>query len=344
MKRIRITGMGLVSRAGISAAEFWENLQAGRKCRENTLPTAFRPDFPSARLRRVNRYSRLALYASDMAWRDAEKPGQEIGEFSRGTIFTSGYGPMEAQVKFCREVAKGGPDTCSPTVFTGTVPNSCVGTVCMFLKCKGVSTMLLGGNQIEYSSLLLKNGRAERILSGAVEEYSLELYQGLEKEEAAAGAELAEGCVVFSMEQTETDAGYCTVEQTGTVGLPCFPVLRKVEAAEGIQRIESLLTEFQECEVQAVFGSAAGIYFDEIEKKALNHVFPEKRKIYGVKAFTGETMGCGFSMNIAAAALCLKKGYIPAALSEGEDVLVSSILACGYDVAGNYMCALLKNC
>lgn len=341
MEEIRITGMGLVNRAGISPEEFWENLNGGKRFQEKAYPVEFRPDFPSSRLRRVNRYCRLALYAADMAWKEAEELGSEIDEFSRGTIFTTGYGSMEAQVEFCREVAKGGPDTCSPTVFTGMVPNSCVGTVCMFLRCKGASTMLMGGNHLEYSSLLLQNKSAKRILCGAVEEYSEELYKGMREEEAALGAEPAEGCVVFSMERTEEAFGYCAVLGTGSTGLTYFPVLHRIEYEDGVRKIEPLLIKFQDRKPQAVFGSAAGIYFDEIEKKAFDMVFPDRLIVNGVKQFTGETMGCGFSMNLAAAALCLKHGYIPETLAKGERFPVSRILVSGYDVAGNYMCAML---
>ena len=341
MEKIRITGIGVVNRAGISSDEFWKNLQEGNHFQGEAFPVEFRPNVPASKLRRVNRYCKLAVYASDMAWKEAVKSEREINEFARGTIFTTGYGPMEAQVKFCREVAKGQPDLCSPAVFTGTVPNACIGTVCICLKCKGVSTMLMGGNQIEYSSLLLQNKQAELILSGAVEEYSSELYKGIQEEVVAEDVTLAEGCVVFAMEQTDEMIGYCTVEHTKTISLPCFPLLRKIEPTECKQTIISLLKEFQGQEPDAIFSSASGIYFDTIEQEVLEEVFSKTLIVNKVKQFTGETMGCGFSMNIMVAALCLKYGYIPSALTETKDVFVSKILVCGYDVAGNYMCALL---
>ena len=199
----------------------------------------------------------------------------------------------------------------------------------------------MGGNQIEYSSLLLQNGQAELILSGAVEEYSPELYKGVQEDIVAEGVTLAEGCVVFAMEQADETVGYCTVENTKTISLPCFPLLRKIEAIECKQNMITLLKEFQGQELDAVFGSASGIYFDTIEQEVLEEVFSDKLIVNGVKKLTGETMGCGFSMNIMVAALCLKHGYIPSTLTGIEDISVSKILVCGYDVVGNYMCALL---
>ena len=341
MEKIRITGMGLVNRAGITAEAFWEQLCLGAPPAEILPETDFKPDVPPAKLRRMNRYCKMALYAAKEAWKDGT-PLDETDVFSRGTIFTTGYGSMVSHIKFCREVAKGEPDFCSPTVFTGIVPNSCVGTVCMFLKCKGVSTVLCGGNQLEYSALLLEDKRAEVILSGAVEEYCEESFQALEGCEAAKGAELAEGCAVLCLENREDGKGYCTLVRSSTTGIPAFPLLCQAEPQESVLQMRELLSEYVEEEPDLVFTCANGTYFDELEREALQNVFPGGTLVNSIKRVTGETVGCGFTMNMAAASMCLGHGYVPGALAGGEDRPVKKILATGFDTAGNYMCALLE--
>lgn len=341
MEKVRISGMGLISRAGISPEQFWESLVSG-KIQETESPVIkFQPDFPSSKLRRINRYCKMALYAAQNASREGGI-AENGNPYEVGTIFTTGYGAMEAQLKFCREVAKGEPDFCSPTVFTGTVPNSCVGTVCMFLQYKGVSTMLSGGNHLEYSKLLLENRQASYILAGAVEEYSADLFNDLEKMADVAPAALAEGCVVLCLKSGSKE-GYCSLEKTGSIGLSVVPLFMEACNEAVFSAVMELLEEYRDSRPGAIFASGCQGLFAEEERKIIRKLFPDIPVAERVKEIAGETLGCGFSVSLAAAAICLKKGYIPETLlSEKDgDRNVESILVCGYDMAGNYLCALL---
>lgn len=341
MKKIRISGLGMISQAGITAENFWDQICSGTKVTLQKEEIAFRTSYPASKLRRTNRYCKMALYASEQAWKDANI-SDAMDAFDKGTIFVTGYGAMSAQVKFCREVVKGDPDFCSPTVFTGTVPNSCVGTVCMFLQCKGVSTMLSGGNYLEYSSLLLKNKQAEVILAGAVEEYTPELFEGLTTDPVNNGVSFSEGSVVCCLEYAEENRGYGFLERTGSIGLPGNPFLGAVDEETAICRMKEFLKGFTEDMPDLVLGAQNGSCFDKTEIQVLEEVFGKERVGGSVKALTGETLGCGFSMSVAVAALCLKHGKVPASLSGcGKDIDAGKILVTGYDSIGNYMCALV---
>ena len=304
--------------------------------------TEFRPDFPSSKLRRMNRYCKMALYAAQNASREGEIP-ENGNPFDVGTIFTTGYGAMEAQLRFCREVAKGDPDFCSPTVFTGTVPNSCVGTVCMFLRYKGASTMLSGGNHLEYSRLLLETRRASCILAGAVEEYSRDLFEDLEQMTGSAAEELAEGCVVFCLKAGQEKEGYCSLEKTGSIGLADVPLFMETCDEDDAAAMRELLEEYRDCRPDVVIGSGCHGAFVKKEREILGEIFPDTPVTGRVKEIAGETLGSGFSVNTAAAAVCLKQGYVPEALlgKEYGSRRAARILVCGYDMEGNYLCALL---
>lgn len=340
MENIRIGGIGLVNRAGITPEDFWKTICQGSTEEERPPLTAFSLAYPSSRLRRINRYCRMALYASQKAFEEAKIPETQ-DPFSVGTVFATGYGAMEAQVKFCRETAKGDPDFCSPTTFTGTVPNSCVGTVCMFLKCRGASTMLSGGNHLEYAGLLLENGQAEYILAGAVEEYCRELFEDLEACRGKEEVPLAEGCAVFCLKR-EDGGGYCSLKKTGTAGLPFFVPFACGREKEAETPVRELLEEYRKEKPDVIFGCGSPEAFSRVEQEIFQDIFPGVPVSGRVKKAAGETLGCGFSMNVAAAALCLSHGYVPEKmLPQGTDLAAERILVTGYDAAGNYLCALL---
>ncbi|MGI6069862.1 MAG: beta-ketoacyl synthase N-terminal-like domain-containing protein [Blautia sp.] len=356
---VRITGLGLVNRAGLTPEKFWEALKdpelAQSLPRGAEAPVKLK--LPGSRLRRMNRYCRLALYCAIEASEDAAVP-QETDPFLRGTIFTTGYGSAAANLKFFREAQKGEPDFCSPTVFTGIVPNSCVGTVCMFLNCKGVSTVLAGGNHLEYSSLLLRKGKAKYILAGAVEEYTPELFASLRQNPCARNVEIEEGTVVLCLEQAAAleekgrPLGYCSLKHTVSVSLGSFPLVSEAWKEDGKAQIEEALARClreafgstqEAARVDAVFSAAAGTDFDLVEKTVLERFFPRERVIGKLKKVTGETVGCGLSISVAAGALCLSHGYVPGVLTAaGKDLSVQRLLVTGYDAAGNYSCCILE--
>ena len=43
-------------------------------------------------------------------------------EYDIGTIYTTGFGPLNSNLKFARTMKQGDPDLCSPMIFSATVP------------------------------------------------------------------------------------------------------------------------------------------------------------------------------------------------------------------------------
>ncbi|MEG0963155.1 MAG: hypothetical protein RSF88_09885 [Lachnospiraceae bacterium] len=345
MGQIVIAGIGLVNQAGTSIEEFWDSLKQGVTT-EKKEPIEFKIDLPSSKLRRLNRYSKLALYAVREAQKDANL--DIMDPFRIGTIFTTGYGSMIADVKFCREVIQGDPDLCSPTTFAGIVPNSCVGNVCMIQGYQGVSTVLLGGDNLQYTSILLNEKKADIIFSGAVEEYCEELFESIEENNYASGAVVREGTVMFCFTREDESKGYCKIIETSTAGLSCYPLIQKtdeVKAADTIYMALGALSKEILSEVDAVFPTENGTEFDKVEMLELEKYVEKEKIVKGVKYIVGETLGSSYNFNVAAAALCLQRGEIPKGLLHKEQA-ISSIHTClvtGYDTAGNYMCSILGN-
>ena len=177
MEKIYITGLGVISCKGNEVEEFWNNINAVDKHNpaEIKLPLEIPKIINNNVARRMDRFSYMTLVTSKLAMENSSLNGIEFDPFRIGTVFTTGYGPLNTNLSFGSKLGSGGVDLVSPTVFAGTSYNAGVGHTCINLKLKGASTMLVGSNNIAYSCDLLHSGKADAILSGGIEEYCSEL-------------------------------------------------------------------------------------------------------------------------------------------------------------------------
>jgi 3-oxoacyl-(acyl-carrier-protein) synthase len=352
---IAITGIGMVSVLGTDAASVWNRLNeipiplpAGMGKSKGEID--FAVNLPASSLRRVSRYSRLALAGAVSALEDAGLEIEGTSEFRRGSIFITGYGSSVYNLSFAESAAKGDPDSCSPTLFAGTVANSCVGQVCMQLNLKGPSTVLMGGNPFAYSKLLLETNRADVIFTGAVEEYNQNLWESLKKNPVASELVFNEASVVFTLSKAgdKSGAAYCIMGDGASAGLGVFPPIARADpdlSGRAVGRaLLRCIEKNSEANIDFVFSSPNGLWFDEAEARALSKALPRASIVPGVKSVFGETLGCSFGLNVAIAAMCLKRKSIPRSLTQGVpyDADFRNVLVTGFDVAGNYHCLVLR--
>ena len=328
---IYINGIGIISRCAYSKEELTEAAQ-GMVPETRTLPLDFPSMVPSSKLRRNSRYNKMACAAADQALKDACIPGQlESGLLDShlvGTILSTGYGAAEYNCLFAESVVKGDPNVCSPAVFSGSVPNACVGQICIVNGLKGFSTILAGGDPLEYSALLLKTGRAKYILTGSVEEYYPALYEAFDTFEAARGCDLSECAAMAVLSGERTENSYCRIGRFAGVNLGKNPCLHCLADAAGTRkRIADVFRPFSKPDI--VFTAANGTWFDREEAQAVEEVFPSV-PIYRPKELFGETLGCGYMMNVLLGACAIRNGKY-------DHVLVS-----GMDMIGNYCCVMLE--
>lgn len=171
-------------------------------------PFDFPLGVPPSKVRRAPRYVKMAVAAAAQAVTDAdvtEEPARI------GTIFSTGYGPVESNVTFADSVAEGVPALVSPTVFSYTVPNSCLGQVCIVNGFQGPSTLLIGGDPIEYAALLMAGGKARHILVGAVEEPTGELRSSFDAAGHLRGDVLADGAAMLMLSAAASERSYCRI-------------------------------------------------------------------------------------------------------------------------------------
>lgn len=337
MRPVYIDGIGIISRCAKSAEDLTAIVNDDEISYENGK-LEFVSNIPPSKLRRCSRYSKLAAAAADNARIDADI-SDDTDKHRIGTIFSTGYGAVENNIAFSDSVIKGDPQKCSPTIFSGTVPNSCVGQVCILNGYKGVSTVLMGGDPLEYSALLLTNQKADVIFFGSVEEYSEELFKSVSSYEAAQGCELSEGTAIMALKAEKNGSSYCEVSDFASVSLSEYPYVHRLDESCA-EMITNTIGRFSSDAPDVVFTSENGTYFDSIERCALKKVFAGDTVFAAPKKLFGETLGSGYMLSTALASVVLKQRKLPAALGKKENV--SSILVTGIDTVGNYCCVLLK--
>jgi len=288
---IYINGIGIISRCACSKEELIERCD-GHYAPYRSLPLDFPIEIPSSRLRRNSRYNKIALAAADQALKDAHIPEKMenagLDSHRIGTVVSTGYGAAEYSSVFADSVVKGDPNGCSPSVFSGSVPNSCLGQICIINHLKGFSTVLAGGDPLEYSSLLLKTSRADHILAGSVEEFFPDLYNAFGTIDAAHGSDLSEGAAMAVLSNEKSDESYCAITGFGSINLGKSPLIHEIADPEELTGVlHGVLQQFPEPDV--VFSAQNGTWFDCAEEKAAAEAFgdiPVKKP----KSLFGETL------------------------------------------------------
>lgn len=375
MKRVVVTGMGMLSSAGVGVEQFWNALlTSGREIAEPVLKVEIPQVLKPGLARRMDRFSYMTLAAGKMALEDSGILESEPDLNRVGTVFTTAYGALASNVEFARKLLTAGPNLTSPTVFASTVANACIGHTCMNLGLKGASTMLMGSSAVGYGFDVLRAGRADALLAGGIEEYheSVEtsfrqkgfLETGMEPGAAVCrpldknrqGVALREGAAVLVMETLEhAEARGANI--LGEVlgyggGFSAISPERAVEPIDSKYFADAMITALSDAGiaperidavVMAAGGSRGGDY---AEAMALHDVFGERGRTIPVttsKGLTGEALGATASMGIATAILAVAHQTLPptAGYAEADERLQLNVVA-GSQLAGEYRYVLVN--
>ena len=124
--------------------------------------------FQERGLRRIDHYSKLAIFAASMALKDAGRFSSDQG--NTGVVVATGYGPHGTIFAFLDSFS-------SPTYFANSVHNAAAAYASIFLKATGPSLTVSQFEMSVSSALLtawcwLREGWVDRILFGAVDDFS----------------------------------------------------------------------------------------------------------------------------------------------------------------------------
>ena len=192
MRRVVITGMGVISPVGNDVNTFWENLKAG-KCgitrlegfEEYNLPIhvagrvkdfdPLKAGLTAAEKRRNDIYSQYALAAAAQTMADSGLVADEnITRERFGVYIGSGIGGIQTFVTQTKILFDEGADRISPLFIPMMIPNIAGGNIAIKYDAQGpclthVSACTTGTNSIGEAYLAIKCGRADAILAGGSE-------------------------------------------------------------------------------------------------------------------------------------------------------------------------------
>lgn len=333
MNNIYIRGLGLLSPVAGSPEELLQlagEPDLSTKAKDFSQPLDFSLGVPSSKVRRASRYAKMAVAAAGQAIAAVAPEDKE----DIGTIFLTGYGSVESYASFTDSVVEGTPSLASPTVFSYTVPNSCLGQTCIAHGFRGPSTMLLGGDPAEYSALLLSGDKAKYMLCGAVEEGNAELKESLQACGILSENTLADGAAMLLLSMEPGNEHYGRLIDFASISLPAYPYVNHLTPSQQDAAItaikETLVYMVRNNPPDVLLTTRNGSYFDAIENEALSSALGSSCEFLHPKELFGEALNASYLESIAFGAALLHLGRY------------RSILATGIDVHGNYLAARLE--
>jgi len=204
MRRVVVTGLGMVSPLACGVEESWSRLIAGVSgagpitrfdashlatriaCEvpaADGTPGAFDPDewMTPKESRKVDTFILYAMAAADQAVRDADwMPEDEAARLRTGVMIGSGIGGLQTIAETALVLRDRGPRRVSPFFIPGSLINLCSGQVSIRYGFKGpnhavVTACSSGAHAIGDAARLIVHGDAEVMVAGGAEAATCEL-------------------------------------------------------------------------------------------------------------------------------------------------------------------------
>ena len=332
---IVITGIGVASPAGFGSDALWDALIAKRPC----FSPARLPNGDEARVyapvndidaflndrrwRRAAEISKFAIAAIKLALDDAGLDPAAWDANRAGLVTAVTHGAIKFTIEFHESLIKEGPAAVSPMVFSDSVLNAPAGNASIAFNVRGGAHTVIGdlGAGMLSVSTAIKTMRCTGLkvcLAGATEEHDTivsDVYArlGLMSHKGGYGSAMRPFSPLHS--------GFTSGEGA------CFLVLEdKTSALERGARIYGEIA-YAKTPLSAaspsdavgqgetiVFSGANGTKADDKENAALRGLFKDmatRPYISCIKPLIGESFAASSMMQVAAAAMALRKGVAP---------------------------------
>ena len=186
-RRVVVTGLGATTPIGGDVASSWSALLAGTSG-VRTLTEEWAIDIPVSiagrvlvdpsevmervEMRRLDRSEQFAMIASREAWKDAGSPEVELERL--GVVIASGIGGVTTLLDQYDVLKEKGARFVSPHTVPMLMPNGPAANVGLELKARAgvhtpVSACASGAEAIGYAMEMIRNNRADIIVTGGVE-------------------------------------------------------------------------------------------------------------------------------------------------------------------------------
>jgi 3-oxoacyl-[acyl-carrier-protein] synthase II len=190
MRRVVVTGIGIVSPIGVGRENFWSALVAGRSgvsrieefettnLRTNIAAVCrdFKPAdfFDDRELTRLDRVSQLSIAATGQALCEAKLSGEEIDNYDTGIILGTGFGGQGSIEDFYQSFLLNDRSKRSAVAIPKSMYNASAANISMRFKARGPNITVTtacssGANAIGLAAQMIRYGQAERMIAGGAD-------------------------------------------------------------------------------------------------------------------------------------------------------------------------------
>ncbi len=190
MRRVVITGVGVMSPIGSDKDQYWENLTAGKSgiTAVESFDASQYPcqiageikDFDPVRhmekreAKKVDRYTQLGVAAGLQAWNDAGLDQLELNKEEIGVLVGSGIGGIQTIEHQLKVLAEKGPRRVSPFLVPALIANMAAGYISMLLGLRGpnssvVTACATSSHAVGDAWHIIGRGDAEIMIAGGAE-------------------------------------------------------------------------------------------------------------------------------------------------------------------------------
>lgn len=360
---LAITAAGVVTPAGLGLAALGEALAQGwatggdpAGVTEESLPprpVLVAPELPVAELlgrkgnRSLDRTTKLALIATRLAVDAAQGAGAESGPATTartGVVLGTSTGSIRSSSTYSRETLElEKPYLVNPVLFPNTVMNCAAGQIAIRHGLHGVNATLAGGHlsglqAFRYARNALRQGHADRLLVGGVEEFCAQSAWGWHLSGALAEqAAVGEGAALLLVEPADTarESGRPVLAEAlaceigfGGAGIAEAPG----GLADAVTRVVASALRRSGVDPSAVdvvsLGASGQTGLERIEERgvaaALGGALPERT--LRAKRALGESFSAGGAVQVAAVLAVWERDAVPAG---GGHAVVTSVSADG---------------
>lgn len=361
-KRVVITGLGVLSPIGNNIEEFYNSLKEGISGvgsitrfdveRFGTKIAGEVKNFDPAdfmdkkELKRMDRYSQLAIAATKMAIEDSEIDLEKINRERMGVIIGSGVGGMETFEEQYTKFYEKGPRKISPFFIPMMIVNMAAGQVAINIGAKGpnetiVTACASATNAAGDAFKLIQRGDADIVITGGTEAPLTPMALGgfsamkalstrnddpkrasrpFDKDRD--GFVMAEGSGIIILEELEhaLNRGAKIYGEFLGYGMTCDAnhITTPAENGEGAYRSMELAIKDAGLEVSDIdYINAHGTsteYNDKFETTAIRNLFGKYSKtvnISSTKSMTGHLLGAAGGVEACVCCLAISNSFIP---------------------------------
>jgi 3-oxoacyl-[acyl-carrier-protein] synthase II len=190
MRRVAVTGIGLITPVGCGHRAVWPALVAGRSgivhieefdtsnLRTNIAGVCrdFRPlDFFDEReMARLDRVSQMAIAATGMATREAGLANGQLDSYDVGVILGTGFGGQGSIEEYCGAFFSNGKGRRSALAIPKSMYNASSSNIAIRFKTRGPNLTVTtacssGANAIGQAFHLIRYGHADRMIAGGAD-------------------------------------------------------------------------------------------------------------------------------------------------------------------------------